>query len=131
MNSAALNVFGFRTWHPLNLSTEKTLLASLPSRTGVYAIRCSNAHRSFGPSDLVYFGKATNADGLKRRITQYFHPGHGNQTSLRIRAEFADCTDFELSWIEYPADQAAQVESLLIAGYEKAHGALPPWNKRR
>ena len=99
MNSAGLRAFGFSTWHPLNLSAEKTVLASLPSRTGVYAIRCSNAQRAFGPSDLVYFGKATNADGLKRRTTKYFHPGHGNRTSIRIRAAFAACTDFKLSWI--------------------------------
>lgn len=72
MNSATLSVVGFRTWHPLNLSAEKSLLASLPSRTGVYAIRCSNTQRSFGLSDLVYFGKATNAEGLKRRIINKF-----------------------------------------------------------
>jgi len=131
MNSEALGPFGFATWHPLNLSVEKSLLALLPSRTGVYAIRCCNSQRVFGASDLVYFGKATNADGLKTRIRQYFHPGHGNRTSLRIRAEFACCTDFELSWIEFPAHQAVKAEALLIASYEKAHGALPPWNKRR
>jgi hypothetical protein len=43
MNSAALSAFGFITWHPLNLSAKKTLLASLPSRTGVYAIRCCDS----------------------------------------------------------------------------------------
>jgi len=130
MNSATLLHLGFVTWHPLNLAAKKSLLALLPSRTGVYAIRSCNSQRVLGPSDLVYFGKATNAKGLKRRINQYFHPGHGNRTSLRIRGEFAECIDFELSWIEFPAEQAVKVEAQLIADYEKAHGALPPWNKR-
>ena len=131
MNSAALAPFGLTTWHPLNLSGEKSLLALLPSRTGVYAIRCCNHQRAFGSSDLVYFGKATNANGLKTRIRQYFHPGHGNGTNLRIRAEFAGCSDFELSWAESPADQAAKVEAMLIASFENAYGVLPPWNRRR
>jgi excinuclease UvrABC nuclease subunit len=131
MNSAMLIPLGFGPWHPLNLLAEKALLASLPARTGIYAIRCSNPKRNLGPSDLVYFGKATNADGLKRRIRQYFHPGHGNRTNIRIRAEFSSCMDFEVSWIELPVDQAAKIEALLIANYEKGHGALPPWNKRR
>lgn len=131
MNSTSLAPFGLTNWYALNLAAEKSLLAIVPSRAGVYAIRCCNSQRICGPSDLVYFGKATNAAGLKTRIRQYFHPGHGNRTSLRIRAEFANCSDFELSWIEFQADQAGRVESLLIASYEKAHGGLPPWNKRR
>lgn len=131
MNSAALLPLGFSTWQPLSLSAEKALLASLPARTGVYAIRCSNPVRNFGPSDLAYFGKATNAGGLKTRIRQYFHPGYGNGTSIRIRGEFSVCTDFQLSWVEFPRDQAVNIETLLIASYEKAHGVLPPWNKRR
>ena len=131
MNSATLSSFGFASWHPLNLSAEKSLLAIIPSSTGVYAMRCRNSQRICGPFDLVYFGKATNADGLKTRVRQYFHPGHGNKTSLRIGAEFANCADFELSWIEFPSDRAVKVETLLIASYEKQHGALPLWNKRR
>lgn len=131
MNSATLSPLGFRSWHALNLSDERALLALLPASTGVYAIRCSNPQRLNGPSDVVYFGKATNANGLKRRIRQYFHPGYGNSTSIRIRAEFSSCTDFELSWIELPPEQAANMEALLIATYEKVHGSLPPWNNRR
>jgi hypothetical protein len=82
-------------------------------------------------ADLQHVGKATNAGGFKTRIRQYFHPGYGNATSIRIRGEFSVCTDFEVSWFEVPAEQAAKIETLLIASYEKAHGALPPWNKRR
>lgn len=129
--SAGLLPFGFGSWHPLNQSAEKALLASLPASTGVYAIRCSNSQRSFGPSDLLYFGKATNAGGLKTRIRQYFHPGRGNLTSIRIRAEFSACTDFQLSWAVLQADEAVKVETLLIVSYEKVYGLLPPWNKRR
>lgn len=131
MNSAALLPLGFHSWHALTLSDEKALLRIIPALSGVYTIRCSNPQRLIGPSDVVYFGKATNANGLKTRIRQYFHPGYGNRTSLRIRAEFSKCTDFELSWIELPPDQAVETEALLIAAFEKTYGVLPPWNRRR
>jgi len=131
MNSAALTALGFGAWYPMNASTEKSLLATIPARTGVYAIRCSNANRAIGPSDLVYFGKAANLTGLKRRIRQYFHPGYDNATSLRIKALITACTDFELSWIEYPVDEVKQLEGQLIAQFERAYGILPPWNRCR
>ena len=86
---------------------------------------------SGGHSDLVYFGKATNGHGLKTRIRQYFHPGYGNLTSLRIKAEVVGCTYFELSWVTRPVDQEKLLEALLINSFIEAHGSLPPWNKRR
>lgn len=130
MNSAALAPLGFGAWHPLNLPAEKTLLAALPFLPGVYAVRCLNSQSFSGPSDLVYFGKATNLKGLNQRIRQYFHPGYRNATSLRIRAAISNCSDFELSWVEQPVDKAKELESWLIARYEEVHGMLPPWNKR-
>ena len=36
------------------------------------------------------------------------------------------CTDFELSWVGFPADPAKKFESQHIARYEKEHGVLPP-----
>ena len=131
MTSAALTTLGFGVWYPLNLSAKKALLAALPFRPGVYAIRCCNSQRVLDGSDLFYFGKATNLNGLNRRIRQYFHPGHGNATSLRIRSEIVGCCDFEVSWTDGPPNKARALESYLIESYEHEHGRLPPWNKQR
>lgn len=83
-----------------------------------------------GMSDVLYFGKASNREGLHRRIRQYFHPGYGNATSLRIRKKIISSTNLELSWIECPADRTKEIEDRLLADFERAYGKLPLWNKR-
>jgi hypothetical protein len=130
MKSGDLITFGFVSWHRLNRQNEKSLLAILPSRPGVYAMRGRNPERITGSSDLVYFGKTTNSKGLKQRIAQYFHPGPTQRTNHRLLALFGSCDDFELSFVSTSEQDARPLETKLIAMYRQAHGTRPLWNKR-
>jgi excinuclease UvrABC nuclease subunit len=130
MMSSDLVAYGFVSWYALNRQNERVLLGLVPQRPGVYAMRCRNPQRVLGKSDVVYFGKATNVNGLRGRLRQYFHPGPTQRTNVRLLAEFGDCADFEISFIETALTAATALEDNLIAAYEVAHGDLPPWNKR-
>jgi hypothetical protein len=130
MTSATLIQFGFSAWHPMTIAAERMLLGKLPPERGVYCIRCSSSALKLGPSDIVYFGKAENAAGIRRRIRQYFHPGHKNATSIRIKGEISARADFELAWLVVPFGRVKQMEDDLIAKFVRAYGARPPWNKR-
>ena len=94
MRSTELAEYGLRSWVTFNQAGEKALLAALPTRPGVYVMRCRRDYqRAVGSSDVLYVGSATNAQGLKTRLRQYFHPGPTQRTNKRIMALVADCTD--------------------------------------
>lgn len=132
MKSSDLTKYGFGIWLPFNRANEPTLLSQLPTRPGAYAIRCCTPYqRRVGSSDILYFGSATNSQGLKHRLRQYFHPGPTQYTNIRILNLVGGSSDFEVSVA--PTDSipdAKFLESTLLAAYEAEHGELPPENKR-
>ena len=105
----------------------------LPNNPGVYAIRCCRDFtRRVGTSDILYFGKGTNQNGLKHRIRQYFSPGHSQRTNLRLVALIGDSADYELAYVATSSMAAAvALEATLLELYEADHGELPPENPRR
>jgi excinuclease UvrABC nuclease subunit len=118
---------------PFNRANELNLLSLLPTRPGAYAIRRSTPYqRRIGLSDILYFGSAANARGLKNRLSQYFHPGHLQRTNIRILNLVGGSSDFEVSVASTDSIPDAKfLESTLLAAYEAEHGELPPENKRR
>jgi len=132
MQSSDLQNHGFGTWFSFNRASEASLWSQVPNRPGAYAIRCSTPyHRRIGSSDILYFGSATNAQGLKNRLRQYFHPGPTQRTNIRLLKLVGDCSDFEVAvspTVTIP--DAKFLESTLLAAYETDHGELPPENKR-
>jgi excinuclease UvrABC nuclease subunit len=132
VNSSDLTKYGFGTWLPFSRANEPNLLSLLPTRPGAYAIRRSTPfQRHVGLSDILYFGSAANARGLKNRLRQYFHPGHLQRTNIRILNLVGSSSDFEVSVA--PTDcipDAKLLESMLLSDYETEHGELPPENKR-
>ena len=133
MRSTDLYAHGFGGWTPFTKVSKTALIAMLPKKPGVYAIRCCRDFtRRVGISDILYFGKGTNQDGLKHRIRQYFSPGHSQRTNLRLLALIGDTSDYELAFVATPsASVAVGLEAILLELYEADHGELPPENKRR
>ena len=132
MNSQQLARVGFKQWHTSSLTSEISLLSSLPSnKVGIYIVRFAAPQAlRLGQSDLAYIGKATNSGGLKQRVRQYYHPGHRNATSLRLQANIQS-HQVELAHICLTtADRSAVVEAALLHGFREQHGQLPPWNCR-
>jgi hypothetical protein len=133
MKSSDLSSYGFGAWLPFSKAGKSQLLASLPGSLGVYVIRCCREFaRRKGSSDILYFGKGTNQQGLKHRIRQYFSPGPTQRTNIRILALVGDCSDYELAFaVAASIPQAIMLEATLLEEYESQHGELPPENKRR
>lgn len=133
MKSSDLASYGFGVWSPFSKLAKSSLIASLPSRPGVYAIRyCQESTRGTGTSDILYFGPATNAQGIKNRIRQYFSPGPTQWTNIRILVLMGDCADYELAYVATDSiPEAKMLEAVLLEKYEREHGELPPENKRR
>lgn len=133
MRSTDLTAHGFGLWMPFSKVGKTTLIASLPTKPGVYALRCcSDFPRTIGTSDILYFGKGTSQDGLKHRIRQYFSPGPTQVTNIRLLKLIGDCDDYELAFVvTESAAQAIDLEATLNELYESDHGQRPPENKRR
>jgi hypothetical protein len=133
MKSSDLSSYGFGVWLPFSKVGKPQLIAALPSRPGVYAIRwCREFVRKKGTSDILYFGKGTNQQGIKHRIRQYFSPGHLQRTNLRLLALAGDSCEYELAFVETTTGSGAvALEATLLEKYEQDHGELPPENKRR
>ncbi len=133
MRSTDLCAHGFGGWTPFTKAGKAALIATLPNKPGVYAIRCCRDFtRRVGTSDILYFGKGTNQDGLKHRIRQYFSPGHSQRTNLRLLALIGDTADYELAFVATPSTSVAVAqEAMLLELYEAGHGELPPETKRR
>ena len=132
MQSADLTKYGFGAWLPFNRPNETALLSQLPMGPGAYAIRHIVPYvRRVGYSDILYFGSATNSQGLKIRLHQYFHPGPTQRTNLRILHLVGNCNDFEVSVTPTDSSPDAKfLESSLLTAYKAEHGELPPENKR-
>lgn len=132
MRGTSLSQHGFVVWLPFNRNGERALLAALPLRPGVYALRRRvDYQRSVGTSDIVYIGSATSHGGLRRRLYQYFHPGSTERTKGRIPPAETTCTDFEVSFLVTESEAyAVTLKALLLARYESEHAQLPPENKR-
>ncbi len=133
MKSSDLSSYGFGAWLPFSKIGKARLIASLPSGPGAYAIRCSREFvRKQGTSDILYFGKGTNQQGIKHRVRQYFSPGRTQWTNIRILKLIGDCDDYELAFVEATSiPEAIMLEASLLEKYEAEHGELPPENKRR
>ena len=132
MRSDDLAVQGFGKWYPFNKSAKRRLIAALPNKPGVYAVRsCRDYSRCTGSSDILYIGSAANYRGLKNRIGQYFSPGPTQTTNIRILGLVGDSADFEIAFATVPsAREAKPLEASLLALYEKDHFELPPQNRR-
>lgn len=132
MRSSNLSKYGFGAWLPFNRKGERALLSLLPREPGVYALKfCRDYPRRIGNSDLLYIGVATNNEGIRKRLYQYFHPGPTQRTNKRILALVADNEDFEVAFaIARSVPEAKMLEATLLENYETDHGELPPENKR-
>jgi len=84
-----------------------------------------------GESDIAYIGKAGNKDGIKRRISQYYYPGHDNRTSLRMKeVHLVEHSDLVLGYRVVTGKEAAETaERELLRRFKEEHGELPPFNK--
>ena len=93
---------------------------------GVYRVRAKRSQRRLvGDSDIMYFGKATNAEGLKRRLTQYFHPGHLQTTCLKIREQIELPPEgFEVAWTTCESEEAKRLEARLVREFQSLHVPL-------
>jgi excinuclease UvrABC nuclease subunit len=132
VKSSDLTKYGFGAWLPFSRANEPLLLPQLPTRPGAYVIRRSTPYqRRKGLSDILYFGSAANARGLKNRLSQYFHPGPTQRTNIRILNLVGGSSDFEVSVVTTDSIPDAKfLESTLLEAYEAEHGELPPENKR-
>ncbi len=133
MKSSDLASYGFGIWSPFSKAGKSALIASLPVKPGMYATRCCREFaRRIGSSDILYFGSATNAQGIKHRVRQYFSPGPTQRTNIRILTLIGDCADYELAFVATNSiPEAKMLEATLLEKYEGEHGELPPENRRR
>jgi hypothetical protein len=132
MQSSDLAGRGFTNWRPFALDTEKDLLSQLPTCYGVYSIRFPRAEsRLRGESDVAYIGKATNRNGLRGRIRQYFHPGWLQSTNLAMKDRLVRRIALECACVGTDdVDNAMDLESELLLSFEAEHGERPPYNKQ-
>jgi hypothetical protein len=133
MNSSDLAQRGFGSWGVFNFANRKRFLFSAPRARGVYCIRAKRSlPRLVGNSDIMYFGKATNAKGLQGRLGQYFHPGHLQTTNLGIRKRIEVAPDdFEVAWTTCESEEAKRLEARLVREFLSDHRERPPWNRNR
>lgn len=82
-----------------------------------------------GESDVRYIGKAANANGVRGRWRQYFHPGP-TQTTNHFILRHLKQEVYEMAFI--PVDDPAHarlLEERLLREFAREHGQKPPWNK--
>ena len=134
MDSTTLRELGFGPWAPISSREEARLLEALPVSCGVYAfLLAQSMARRLGTSDIAYIGKATNQNGLRGRVRQYFHPGPSQSTNIamRRRLDAADCS-LLLSFVaSASAIVAARLEADLLAQFKAEHAELPPYNRQQ
>jgi hypothetical protein len=123
-------------WHdrvaPAGIADERALLRYLPPRKmEVYIFRSVEpVIRLIGSSDILYIGSATNARGLQQRVRQYYHPGPTQRTHQKIKA-YLELNAAGVSvghLVRETAEDALDLERLLLETYYWAHGDLPPLN---
>lgn len=133
MDSSSLQALGIGFWREFSFSNEQELIEHLPALPGVYVVLLPSAHgRRRGASDIAYIGKATNQQGLRGRIRQYFHPGPTQRTNIAMNQRLRSSLPLRLGCIAVPsAKDATRVESELLLKFEAQHGELPPFNRQR
>ena len=132
MNSNDLVNRGFGTWQSFSLATQGALLRGLPESFGVYSMRLPRPEQILqGSSDIAYIGKATNRNGVRGRIRQYFHPGWNQSTNLEMKDRLIARVELEIAFITTPdASSAAELESQLLLLFEAQHAQKPRYNKQ-
>lgn len=134
MDSASLEKRGIKSWIDFSSAAERITLAGLPTSFGVYVILLGREdQRLRGTSDIAYIGKATNRNGLRGRIRQYFHPGPTQSTNIAMRQRLcADGCQLKIGFAALAsAAEAIRLESDLLLEFEREHGELPPYNRQR
>lgn len=115
---------GISGWHPFNKETVK----SAPGQHGIYIFRMAQSKRFGrlkGESDILYIGSTKGSRGLRGRLQQYFSPGHGQFTNIRIHS-MAKKYNMEIAWCPYA--EAGNLELQLLRRYFEDHDELPPLN---
>jgi excinuclease UvrABC nuclease subunit len=132
MKSGDLAGRGFNTWRPFAIEAERELLDHLPTCHGVYLMRFTRIEpRLRGESDIAYIGRATNQNGLRGRVRQYFHPGWRQSTNLEMKARLVQRVPLELGHVlTGNAEEAIDLKSALLLAFEAEHGERPPFNKQ-
>ena len=132
MKSGYLSKRGFGAWRPFSRGAERILLNQLPTTPGVYSMRFTREEsRLRGESDIAYVGKATNRNGLRGRIRQYFHPGWRQSTNLAMKDRLDRGLVLEFAYVATRGgSEAANLESELLLAFESEHGERPPFNRQ-
>jgi excinuclease UvrABC nuclease subunit len=132
MDSNSLSRKGFERWQDFSLKAEATLSSGLPTSNGVYVIKNDTSFGRFvGESDIIYIGSASDENGLRGRILQYFNPEPTQSTNKRINGILHLRPGLKISYILKPsADDANALESSLLKEYDRQHGERPPANRK-
>jgi hypothetical protein len=94
-------------------------------------MRFSSAQsRVRGASDIAYIGRATNRNGLRGRLRQYFHPGWRQSTNLAMKDRLLRLVELEYGCVGKETAEAIDLESRLLLAFEGEHGERPPFNKQ-
>lgn len=134
MDSTSLQDRGINSWVAFNCTTEREVLAGLPRPPGVYVILLGASERRLrGTSDIAYVGSATNQNGLRGRVRQYFHPGPTQSTNVAMnqRLRVAPCTLLVGFRAADSVAAAKRLEWDLLLQFENEHDELPPYNRQR
>jgi excinuclease UvrABC nuclease subunit len=134
MDSCSLRERGIVFWDEFSVASENAVLARLPTSPGVYVVRLAEmAPRRRGTSDIAYIGKATNQNGLRGRVRQYFHPGPTQSTNIAMNLRICRVgSALRVGFIVVESvSTARRLESDLLHQFENEHDDLPPYNRRR
>ena len=132
MDSNSLSQKGFERWQDFSLKAEATLSTGLPTSNGVNIIKNSKSFGRFvGEYDIIYIGSASNENGLRVTILQYFKPEPMQSTNKRINRILHLRPGLKISYVLKPStDDANALESSLLKEYDRQHGKLPPANRK-
>ncbi len=85
--------------------------------------------RAAGKSDVLYIGSATNQNGLRGRLQQYFSPGPTQRTNQRLMERCGD-SDYDIGFVVTgSSSDALGLEAQLLQSYVDEHHELPPENR--
>jgi excinuclease UvrABC nuclease subunit len=132
MDSNSLSRKGFERWQDFSLKAEATLSSGLPTSNGVYVIKNDISFGRFvGESDIIYIGSASDENGLRGRILQYFNPEPTQITNKRINGILHLRPGLKISYVlKASVDDVNALESSLLKEYDRQHGELPPANRK-
>jgi len=127
VDSITLLSLGFSEWRPF-----KKGIQLAPENKGVYVFRSlTSLNLRIGSSDIVYIGRAMSDrkgayHNVKHSLNEYLHPGHSNQTKMRV-GQKALAEGWQVTWMLN--DSPDQMECHLLRRFYYEHGQLPPENK--